>query len=103
MTETRNTDSERLTEALRASLMANETLKRQNHELQAAAQEPIAIVAMGCRLPGGLASPEALWRLVEAGEALSSALPSDRGWQLDSLFPADSPLRERVAGWRGGF
>ncbi|WP_010218419.1 polyketide synthase, partial [Pseudomonas amygdali] len=28
---------------------------------------------------------------------------SDRGWQLDSLFPADSPLRERVAGWRGGF
>ncbi|WP_184408482.1 type I polyketide synthase [Xanthomonas sp. 3075] len=103
MTETRNTDSERLTEALRASLMANEMLRRQNHELQAAAQEPIAIVAMGCRLPGGLATPEALWRLVEAGEAVSGALPSDRGWQLDSLFSAESPLRERVAGWRGGF
>ncbi|KTS76477.1 polyketide synthase [Pseudomonas oryzihabitans] len=103
MTATRNIDSERLTEALRASLQANEALKRQNRELQADAQEPIAIVAMGCRLPGGLDSPEALWRLVEAGAAVSSALPSDRGWQLNSLFPAGSPLRERIASWRGGF
>lgn len=103
MSDTRDTGNEQLTEALRASLRSNETLRRQNRELQAAAHEPIAIVAMGCRLPAGLNSPEALWRLIEAGDAVSGPLPTDRGWQLDSLFAADSPLRERVASWRGGF
>ncbi|MCC4597097.1 SDR family NAD(P)-dependent oxidoreductase [Xanthomonas campestris pv. phormiicola] len=103
MSHAEHTDSARLTEALRASLIANDALKRQNRDLQAAAHAPIAIVAMGCRLPGGVTTPEALWRLVEAGEAVGGPLPDDRGWRLHTLFAADSPLRERVAHWRGGF
>ncbi|MEU7190516.1 type I polyketide synthase, partial [Streptomyces sp. NPDC045369] len=44
--------------------------------------EPIAIVAMSCRLPGGLSTPEQLWELLAAGGEAVAPLPADRGWDL---------------------
>ena len=63
--------------------------------------EPIAIVGMGCRFPGDVASPEDLWRLVADGTDAISAFPTDRGWDLAALFGGDGP--GTISAQAGGF
>ncbi|WP_242579285.1 type I polyketide synthase [Amycolatopsis sp. 195334CR] len=55
-----------------------------------APDEPIAIVGMACRYPGGVRSPEDLWRLVTEGAEVVSDFPADRGWDLARLFGSES-------------
>ncbi|GAA4473749.1 hypothetical protein GCM10023170_095380 [Phytohabitans houttuyneae] len=57
-------------------------------ELQAP-PEPIAIIGTACRLPGGVRSADDLWHLVAAGGDAVGPFPTDRGWDLASLFDAD--------------
>ncbi|WP_146193937.1 type I polyketide synthase, partial [Streptomyces sp. MA5143a] len=67
------------------------------------ADEPIAVVAMGCRLPGGIVGPDDLWRLVAAGEHTLSPFPEDRGWDVDALFDPDPGREGRSYVREGGF
>ncbi|MCL2893054.1 type I polyketide synthase [Brenneria tiliae] len=95
--------NERIAEALRNSLLVNEQLKRSNQKLNNAAHEPIAIVAMGCRLPGGVQTPEQLWQLVASGTDAVGPLPDNRGWNIERMLGDDPALRQAASAWQGGF
>ncbi|WP_231500379.1 type I polyketide synthase [Saccharothrix sp. NRRL B-16314] len=70
---------------------------------KAAADEPIAIVAMSCRYPGGVRTPEDLWRIVtEGGDAISD-FPADRGWDTDALYDPEMTGRGTSYTRHGGF
>ncbi|MER7057076.1 type I polyketide synthase [Streptomyces sp. NPDC000351] len=65
--------------------------------------EPIAIVGMACRLPGGVTGPDDLWRLVSEGREGMSAFPEDRGWDLEGLFDPDPESAGTSYTSQGGF
>ncbi|MDT3440002.1 SDR family NAD(P)-dependent oxidoreductase [Pseudofrankia sp. BMG5.37] len=77
--------------------------RRRVRDLEARDTEPLAIVAMTCRYPGGVRSADDLWRLVSDGEDAISDFPADRGWPLDRILDAELGRPGTSSTARGGF
>ena len=88
-------DDEKLLAYLKRATTELQEANRRVRELEDRAGEPVAIIGMACRYPGGVRSPEDLWRLVESGTDALGPLPTDRGWDLDRA----RPVRPHHARW----
>ncbi|MFI1973385.1 type I polyketide synthase, partial [Streptomyces cinnamoneus] len=72
-------------------------------DVEAKSREPIAIIGMSCRFPGGVASPEDLWRLADSSVDAVGGFPADRGWDLDGVYDPDPDRAGRSYAREGAF
>ncbi|MFI9764396.1 SDR family NAD(P)-dependent oxidoreductase [Streptomyces sp. NPDC051963] len=78
-------------------------LRERVRELEESAREPIAVVGVGCRFPGGVTSPEGLWSVVSDGVDAMGGFPLDRGWDVEALYDPDPEAHGKTYTRSGGF
>ncbi|WP_407842433.1 SDR family NAD(P)-dependent oxidoreductase [Streptomyces albidoflavus] len=95
------TDQDKLLDYLKRVTADLQQTRQRLREAESGRQEPVAIVAMSCRFPGGAGSPEQLWELLAEGRDAVGELPADRGWDVEALYDPD-PGREGTSYVRQG-
>ncbi|MEV1294073.1 type I polyketide synthase [Pseudonocardia sp. NPDC049635] len=94
---------DRLRDYLRRATVDLRTTRARLEEVRERAGEPLAIVGMSCRFPGGVTTPAQLWEAVDAGRDLVGPFPTDRGWDLEALYDPDGDTPGTSYVREGGF
>ncbi|HEY8979390.1 MAG TPA: type I polyketide synthase [Streptomyces sp.] len=97
------TDEAQLVEYIRRLTGELRQSHRRVRQLEDAGSEPLAVVGIGCRFPGGVTGPDELWRLVDEGRDAVGEMPAGRGWDFDALFAADPDAPGSSHAREGGF
>ncbi|MEU6112930.1 type I polyketide synthase, partial [Streptomyces albidoflavus] len=97
------TTEQKLRHFLKRTTAELEEAHRRLRAVEARSAEPLAIVGIGCRFPGGTRSAEDLWELVAAGTDALSDLPADRGWDIEGLYDPDGRRDGTFYARQGGF
>ncbi|TQE25108.1 SDR family NAD(P)-dependent oxidoreductase [Streptomyces ipomoeae] len=97
------TDENQLRQYLKRAVADARASRQRLREVEEREQEPIAIVGMACRYPGGVRSPEELWQVVADGVDAVSPFPEGRGWSVDDLYDPDPDAVGKSYTRHGGF
>ena len=89
-------------ERLKNAVIAIKTLRAQLESAERRQREPIAVIGVGCRFPGGASDPESYWQLLRDGRDGTSEIPGWR-WPLDEFYSEDPDAPGRMYTRRGGF
>ena len=97
------TDQAKLLDYLKRVTAELYQVKEKLRESEAVRHEPIAVIGMGCRFPGGVRSPEDLWRVVESGSETVTGFPEDRGWNSAELYDPKAEQAGKTYTLQGSF
>ncbi|WP_216206435.1 type I polyketide synthase [Amycolatopsis aidingensis] len=89
-------------QTLKRALLAMERMQRQLAEYERAQSEPIAIVGVGCRFPGGVTDPDSYWKLLSTGVDAITEVPADR-WDADAFYDEQPRRPGKTSSRWGGF
>ncbi|MBL1108589.1 SDR family NAD(P)-dependent oxidoreductase [Streptomyces sp. 5-8] len=93
----------KLRDYLKRATTELERSRRRVRELEDQDREPVAIIGMGCRYPGGVRTPEDLWRVVDEGIDVVTEFPTDRGWDVEAIYDPEPGAPGKTYVRHGGF
>ncbi|ORT61438.1 type I polyketide synthase [Streptomyces sp. CB03238] len=96
-------DERKYVDYLRRATAEIQDLRQRLHAAQNRIPEPVAIVGMACRYPGGVSSPDGLWRLVTEARDTVTEFPRDRGWDISGIYDPDPDTAGKSYVRNGGF